>query len=91
MENVNININQLVKSPAKVVGLKQTLRGIIEGNIRCVIIARNADDFVKNTIHSHCNIKSIEIINSIEDMKSLGSQCGIEVGTSVVGLIKESN
>jgi large subunit ribosomal protein L7A len=91
MENVNNNnVSQLVKSSLKVVGLKQTLRGIIEGKVRCVILARNADDFIKNTIHSHCNNNDVEIIISNEDMKTLGIHCGIEVGASVVGIIKES-
>lgn len=82
------NIKQLIKSSAKVVGMKQVLRCVIEGdNIRCVVLARNADDVIINKVLSAVRDKNISLLYC-DDMVELGQVCKIDVSAAVVGLLE---
>jgi len=81
------DIKNLIVCSRKVVGMKQVMRGIIEdGNIRCVILARNADEFVKNAIVEVASTRKVQIVYA-DDKAELGRLAGIEVDASCVGLL----
>lgn len=84
MEHEIIN---MLKSPSKLIGTKQVLKGLSEGTVRCVIVAADADSFIRNKIISHANKHNAEI-RHYGSMEALGKLCGIDVGAAVVGMMK---
>lgn len=81
------SIEQLLNSSPKLVGMKQVLRSVIESdNIRCVIVARNADKAILIKIEEVTKSKNIKIVYC-SDKHELGNACGIDVATSIVGLV----
>lgn len=81
-------IYQLVINSAKVVGMRETLRGLVDGTIRCVIVAVDCDDEVRATVRENAKIHNVPIHYFSEGKKKLGALCGIEVSCAVVGILK---
>lgn len=81
-------IKNLLKSSSKLVGTKQVLKGLSEGTIRCVIVATDTDSFIKNKIVAHTKKAEAEIL-WCDTMEKLGKMCEIDVGASVVGIMKQ--
>lgn len=81
------NIRETVKNSPKLVGLKQVMAGIIDGTVRCVLVSYDCNGFIKAAIEETANDKNIELVFSFS-MKELGKMCGIDVGASVVGLLR---
>lgn len=71
----------------KVVGIKQTIKTIKNGNGRVVYIARDADVKLVQTIEKLSIEKSLEIVY-IDTMKELGRLCGIDVGAATAVILK---
>jgi len=65
----------------RVVGAKQTLKAITNGNVLKVYIAKDAEEHVTKRIKELCEENSIEIVY-IDTMKELGVMCGIDVGAA---------
>ena len=70
-----------------IIGTKQTLKAMKNGNISEVYVADDAD--------AHVNEKVIQLAQELNipcehvaSKKKLGAACGIEVGASVVGIQK---
>ncbi|HHY15005.1 MAG TPA: 50S ribosomal protein L7Ae-like protein [Firmicutes bacterium] len=78
--------HRLAESP-KVVGAKQTLKAIQNGQIELVYLARDADCRVTSPIRDVCERQGIGIIE-IESMAELGKACSIEVGSAVAAVLK---
>lgn len=76
-----------LKGSNKVVGIKQCLKALENGNVDCVFIADDADEKLLRSIKEACSTKSIELV-SIESKKALGKACGIEVGSAVACVLK---
>jgi len=84
METEIIN---LIKKSEKFVGMKQVLRGLSEGTIKSVIIAQDADYYIKNKIETYAKDCKVEI-KHLDSKEKLGKAAGIDIGAAVVGLIK---
>lgn len=82
------NIIKMLNTHTKVVGLKQVLRALSEGKVRCVIIASDADSFIRTKVKVLATEKGAEILN-YSSMKGLGQMCKIDVKASVVGIMKQ--
>ncbi len=67
----------------KVIGLKQTLKHMKNGEGQLLYLAKDADSKLVNPVIELANEKSIKIV-FVETMKELGKLCGIDVGASVV-------
>src|SRR5690625_1726747 len=71
-----------------IVGMKQTLRAMNNGEISEVYVATDADQHLIQQV-----ITSAEELNipchQVDSMKKLGKACGIEVGTSTVAIKAE--
>ncbi|HOJ11864.1 MAG TPA: ribosomal L7Ae/L30e/S12e/Gadd45 family protein [Clostridiales bacterium] len=78
---------ELLKNSKKTVGSKQSLKAIQGDQVKMCIIARDADEKVIRSIKEPCEKKSIEITYA-DDMKKLGKACNIDVGASVVCILK---
>ena len=79
---------ELLKSNNKTVGLKQSVKAVQDGKVKSIFIATDSDTKIINTVKELCAGSSIEI-NYVDSMKQLGKACGIDVGASVVCLLKD--
>lgn len=71
----------------KVLGLRQVIRGVMSGKIRCVILADNADKDIKRRLTELCGSRSVPIVFTA-DMAELGREAGLDVGCAAIGLLK---
>jgi len=78
---------ELLKRKEKVVGIKQTRKAAEQGKLEAVFIANDADQRVVGPIKQICEENQITVY-STETMKMLGKAAGIDVGASVVGILK---
>ncbi len=81
-------MDELKSSKKRIIGLKQTKKAINENRANKVYIAKDADDYIKNTIIKACDDKDLTIIY-VATMKELGEACGIEVKASTASLLKD--
>lgn len=72
----------------KIVGLKQTLRAIQQDIISEVYVANDVEEHILRKITGSCQGKEIPVISSDLSQKELGRLCRIEVGATVVGILK---
>lgn len=82
------DVIRLLESSKRFVGTKQVLKALSEGTVGCVIVAEDADGFIKNKIVDKAKIAKAEILY-YPSMESLGKLCEIDVKAAVVGLIKQ--
>ena len=84
---MSTSVNELIASnPQRLVGLKQVLRGIAEGNVWCVIVSADSDDFVKRKVLEAVGNSKI-CVKYFDNKSKLGSMVGIDVAAAVVGLV----
>ena len=69
----------------RVVGTKQVLKGIANGEFRRVYIAEDADSFLQEKIAAASEKAGVELI-SVPTMKALGEACRIDVGAACAAL-----
>lgn len=70
-----------------IVGTKQILRAIEEDVLDTVIVATDADHFIKDTILSALNDRNVELVYA-PSKEELGMLCGIKVSAASCGIIK---
>ncbi len=78
---------ELLKRKDKVVGVKQTKKAAEQGRLEAVFIANDADQRIVGQVKQFCEENQIAVY-STESMKLLGKAAGIDVGASVVGVVK---
>jgi len=71
-----------------VVGMKQTLKLLLEERIEEVLVAQDADAYVTKEVEELAREKNVRITH-IESMKKLGRLCGISVGAAAAGIVKK--
>ena len=76
---------ELKSSQKRIVGLKQTLKAIANNSLLRVYLAKDADNYIIQSVLSACSGKNLEIVY-IDTMKELGEACGIEIGASTAGI-----
>lgn len=88
---MDTDIINMLKTSSKLIGLKQVIKGLTEGVIDRVIIAADADSFIKNKIVEQADSSKAKVL-WFDSMERLGELCEIDVSASVVGLLnnKES-
>jgi large subunit ribosomal protein L7A len=69
-----------------VIGTKQTVKALKDGNVRELIIANDADAKVTAAVVKVALDINVPILY-VDSMKKLGKACGIEVGASTVAII----
>jgi large subunit ribosomal protein L7A len=80
-------VQELLKRKGKVIGIKQTGKAAEQDRLESVFIAQDADPSVTGQLRKLCEEKNIKIY-SIDTRKQLGKAAGIDVGASVVGILK---
>lgn len=82
-------INQLSKPSLRLVGTKQVIKGMINGAVRCVIVAKDAESYLKKCIVDTAKEHNVTV-KYCESMQKLGNLCGIEVPSAVAGILAEA-
>ena len=77
-----------LKTKSKVVGVKQSLKAVRNGQSSCVCFAADADPALLEPLRALCSSAGIRMVEA-GSMAELGSACGIDVGAAVVALLKE--
>jgi len=70
-----------------VIGTKQAVKALKEGNVKELIVASDADPRLMSKVIDEALEISIPILY-VDSMKKLGKSCGIEVGASTVAIIR---
>lgn len=78
-------VNQ-VKSQT-IIGLKQTLKAMKNGQISEVYIAEDADRYMTREVEELAKTLDIPCLR-VDSKKKLGAACGIDVGASTVAIKK---
>ena len=65
-----------------IVGARQSMKALKNGNVFEVYVAEDSDEFIKNDFIRECTARSINIVR-YETMAELGRDCGIEIGAAV--------
>ena len=72
-----------------VVGLRQVLREMKNGNLESIVLATDADKKYKNTILSSAKIARVPVTIGSTSEK-IAQKYGIEVKSAVVGFLKQT-
>lgn len=78
---------QKLKALSKVVGMKQVLRAVGADQVQQVLLAQDADEYIKNKVVSTCEEHGITPV-PVPSMEELGKACGIAVKCATVAILK---
>jgi large subunit ribosomal protein L7A len=82
-----MSYEKVLQAQKFVIGTKQTVKALKEGNVRELIVANDADP--KVTVKVVNEALDINVpIQYVDSMLKLGKACGIEVGASTVAIIR---
>jgi large subunit ribosomal protein L7A len=76
-----------LKTDAKVVGIKQSRKAILDGKALYVFLADDADPGVTEPLEALSRERQVPV-EHVPAMRTLGSACGISVGAAVAALLK---
>lgn len=73
---------------SRIVGTKQVIKAVNKGvRLRCVYVAEDADDKVRDMVISACGRNNVEV-EVASCMSDLGAMCGIDVGAACVAVLE---
>ncbi len=75
-------------SEDKVIGLRQVNRGIKDNQIRCVLVADDADANIRLALAKTCREAKIPLTR-VKSKEELGKTLGIDVDCATVGILKK--
>ena len=78
-----------LEAKEKVVGLKETLRALQKDMVSAVYLANDVDESLRRRVSAALREKNVQMIPVRIGRKEFGRLCGIEVGASVVALLRE--
>ncbi|NLY88502.1 MAG: 50S ribosomal protein L7ae-like protein [Firmicutes bacterium] len=78
-----------LEAKEKVVGLKETLRAVQKDKVSIVYLANDVDESLQRRIKAALEGKNVKMVTARIGRKEFGRLCGIEVGASVVALLRE--
>jgi len=76
-----------IRNAKKKVGLKQSLKALQKDEVDYLIVARDADKRVIGDLLTLSSEKNVTV-HYVDTMKQLGKAAGINVGASVVAILK---
>jgi large subunit ribosomal protein L7A len=83
-----LSVQAIKDAKEKVIGLKQTLRAIQQDKVNVVVLANDIEEHLAKKIFEACEERQISVFPLSIGQRELGRLCQIEVGASVVALIK---
>jgi len=89
--SVDRRLEMLLHAPARVAGVKQTLRALTatdrNGGVQTLFTARDADPFVTRRVIGMAGEKGVPVVEA-DSMRALGAACGLQVGAAVAAVLK---
>ncbi|SMQ60009.1 large subunit ribosomal protein L7A [Bacillus sp. OV166] len=82
-----MSYEKVLQAQKFVIGTKQTVKALKEGNVRELIVANDADPKVTVKVVNEALDINVPILY-VDSMLKLGKACGIEVGASTVAIIR---
>ncbi|MEH7480657.1 50S ribosomal protein L7ae-like protein [Neobacillus drentensis] len=82
-----MSYEKVLQAQKFVIGTKQTVKALKDGNVRELIIASDADAKVTAKVVDVALDINVPILY-VDSMIKLGKACGIEVGASTVAIIR---
>ncbi|MBT2735371.1 50S ribosomal protein L7ae-like protein [Bacillus sp. ISL-7] len=82
-----MSYEKVLQAQKFVIGTKQTVKALKEGNVRELIVANDADPKVTVKVVNEALEINVPILY-VDSMLKLGKACGIEVGASTVAIIR---
>ncbi|MBV7508803.1 50S ribosomal protein L7ae-like protein [Bacillus sp. sid0103] len=82
-----MSYEKVLQAQKFVIGTKQAVKALKEGNVRELVIASDADPKLTAKVVNVALEINIPILY-VDSMKKLGKACGIEVGASTVAIIR---
>ncbi|WP_040203226.1 50S ribosomal protein L7ae-like protein [Neobacillus jeddahensis] len=70
-----------------VIGTKQTVKALREGNVIELVVADDAEQKVTAKVVEEALMVNVPILH-VDSMKKLGKACGIDVGAATVAIIR---
>ncbi|NMA55748.1 MAG: 50S ribosomal protein L7Ae-like protein [Firmicutes bacterium] len=80
-------LDVLKAAKRKSVGTKQTLKAVQKGTASRVYVAKDAEPFVVEPLLTLCQENGVPC-TYVDDMKTLGKACGIQVGAAAAAVIE---
>ncbi|MCM3117895.1 50S ribosomal protein L7ae-like protein [Neobacillus sp. MER 74] len=81
-----MSYEKVLQAQKFVIGTKQTVKALKEGNVKELIIANDADPKLTSKVVDEALEINVPILY-VDSMRKLGKACGIEVGASTVAII----
>ncbi len=75
----------ITSSRNKIVGTKQTIKALENGEVQKVFIAKDAEKKVVRPVIALCETNNIEM-QYVESMQQLGKMCGIKVKAAAAAI-----
>ncbi|MEH7352483.1 50S ribosomal protein L7ae-like protein [Neobacillus drentensis] len=82
-----MSYEKVLQAQRFVIGTKQTVKALKEGNVQELIVANDAEPKVTAKIVNEALLLNVPVLY-VESMKKLGKACGIEVGAAAVAIIR---
>lgn len=82
-----MSYEKVLKAHKFVIGTKQTVKALREGNVQELLVATDAEARLTAKVVEEAELKQIPI-QYVESMKKLGKACGIDVGAAAVAIIR---
>jgi len=80
-------MEEIASANGRVAGIRQVIRGIRKGQIRCVLTASDADEDIKRELSQLCLASGVEL-RFVLNKKELGNTLGLQVDCAAVGILK---
>lgn len=68
-----------------IIGTKQTMKALKDGQIKELVVAADADDHVLNEVLLLAEENEVPV-TKVDSMQKLGKACGIEVGAATAAI-----
>jgi large subunit ribosomal protein L7A len=82
-----MSYEKVLQAQRIVIGTKQTVKALKEGNVQELIVANDADPKVTAKVVGEALLFDVPV-RYVDSMKKLGKACGIEVGAATVAIIR---
>jgi large subunit ribosomal protein L7A len=87
LEDMKVSYEKVLQANKVIIGTKQTVKALKEGNVLELVVALDADPHVTSKLVQQAHERNVPIAH-VDSMKKLGKSCGIEVGAAAVAIIR---
>lgn len=86
MVNIDRALGVAVKTGKVLFGANSTIKNVMTGRVRLVVLASNCPDNIRKDIEKYCKISRIPLVVSSRNNIELGRVCGKPFSVSVLAI-----